>query len=244
VLNKQEGHKDSNTEFRVAYYDEGEIREFIALVKSKARPGMSVAPPAPYVFFDDAKLLKNSISWTRTDGYFILGAEEGIPLQIRTCSLDPSLGPILVCGAGKAREAFEKNLRDEINTIKNHRVLEIRRTEMDSFLSRMAGGKTGIEDIDVVVLHIRSRDPMNMAFKNVISNAVREGRCKLIILADMADSFRYLGLDKNQAELLVVLDQRAYGEFFYGTQMSGQTLLAALGLPGEKDPVFMLIPVL
>ena len=243
VLNKQEGHKDSNTEFRVAHYDEEEIRGFIELLKLKARPGMRVSPPAPYVFFDDARLLKNSISWTRLDGHLMLGAEEGIPLQMRTCSLDPALGPILVCGAGNAREAFEENLRDEISLVKGRRVIEILRAEMDSFLAGIAGGKTGLEDLDAVVLHVRSRDPMNVAFKNVITNAVREGRCKLIILADMADSFRFLGLDKNQAELLVVLDQRAYGEFFYGTHLSGQTLLAALGLPGEKDPVFMLIPV-
>jgi hypothetical protein len=245
VLNNQEGHPNGNTEFTVAYYSEEEVSNFVALLKLNATNKSFVASPAPYIFHDGQILLRADMPTDPQSKSLLLGIEEGIPTKPFWVSLDPSQGPVMIVGLGKARDLFEENLHREIQTLRGKTLRCVGFNDLgeaQDLATEYMDNCTCLDSIELLILKLRPKDALNSSVSMLISGLLLEAKCKIYVIVDRVDNFSGIEMDRNRAECLVVLDQRSFAHYGFGTDLVGHTQVAGVFIPGEETPLVIKMP--
>ena len=76
----------------------------------------------------------------------------------------------------------------------------------------------------------------------LISGLLLEAKCKIYVIVDRMDNFSGIEMDRNRAECLIVLDQRSFAHYGFGTDLVGQTQVAGVFIPGEETPLVIKMP--
>jgi hypothetical protein len=117
IYNDKEGRSNGNLEFRVAYYTDSVISEFVNKLQSMALKTSINSGLKAFKYIEDGRLRKNDISIPRVNEHLFIGYQEGVPPVNNFINDNASLGPVVCVGVGPAREIFEENLSDELNRL-------------------------------------------------------------------------------------------------------------------------------
>lgn len=240
VYNDKEGRKEGNTEFRVAYYPDPEIKEFVKLVSSLRTAETN---HDRYVYHGSVVRQKTADMIARPEAHAYIGLEDGIPPLHRFSSLDPGSGPCIVLGRGPAVEAFKANLTDELKQIlvpdawREWTAAEVEKVLLQSNDHAYVAAKP-----DVVLLELSGKDAANMNVQTACAQLITGGRTKVFLFAQTSAVLRSLYIDRQAAEMAVYCDQRTFAEVSFGADMVFDKNSVALFLPGDDSHCVLSIP--
>lgn len=252
VYNDKEGRREGNTEFRVAYYPDLVLKQFLNLIATLRPTGEN---HDRYIYHGSEVRTKAAGIIPRPAAHVYLGLEDGIPPTYRFSSLDPGSGPCLVLGRGAAVDAFKANLIDDLNYVlgadgwcewtAEKLVKAINPTDDMTVADASTGdlSETVAKDPPkAIVLELSLKDAKSISLQNAYTQLINDGQTKVFMFVHTSAILRALYIDRQAVEMSVFCDQRCFAEVSYGTDMIFDENTVALILPGEESHSTINIP--
>lgn len=245
VYNNREGHKEANIEFRVAYYEQHKISEFIDRLVCVAI-NRNFELPKPYIYNDELPLQIQLHELKALHESLLVAIEDGIPAKSYSFELSGSQRkkPLFVAGVGNTRDALHQLIVGQLGAA------GISCTQVESGASLAHFCQDVISDLDfglecvTVLLQISRADSENFDIK-IACDMLIDKNINLIAFFESADSITSLGFDVNDPVFIVCTDRRSADRLSYGahSEVSDSFHTAILMLPFE-DPVSVRIPLI
>lgn len=240
VYNDKEGRREGNAEFRVAYYSEAELNQFVKTVASM--PSIE-GDHGRYIYHGSVVRPKAISDISRPPSHVYIGLEEGIPPLHRFSSLDPSSGLCIVLGRGGAVETFKANLVDDLKqTLNLDEWREWTANDLEDFTNHSLDFSKISDLPKAIILNFNLKDAANMSLQNVFTQLINGGKSKLFLFAHTSSVLRSLYIDRQAAEMTVYCDQRCFAEVSFGAEMVFDKHTVAVFLPGDDSHSVINIP--
>lgn len=213
IYNDKEGRSNGNVEFRVAYYTDSVISDFVKKLELIAEKNGIKKSANQFKYLEDGGLLKEDIRIERINDDLFIGYQEGIPPINMFITTDYSAGPVVCVGVGPSRVLFEKNLKDELDRIDSEKFLIIESSNLKEFFISYESG--ALNDKNYLILNIKNREALDMSIQNSLTNLINNAKSKLIFLIDSSKiiSDHMYFLKKNSADLFICLDVKSIKDY-------------------------------
>ena len=241
VYNDKEGRKDGNNEFRVAFYHEAELKNFIAYISSLKEGYAPIAER--FIYHGTVVRDKHQLQVNRPDDHIYIGLEEGIPPLPKFASLDPTAGPCLIFGHGSSADVVRTNLADEFNcTIGPGSWVEWSSADLERWYAQSVDPLIENSSPRVVVLDLAPKDGLSLAVQSALPQLLAGGLCKTFIFIPTSAVARQLYIDRRSAEVAIYCDQRSFADVAYGTDMVFDKYTSAVFMSGDDMHTVLNVP--
>jgi hypothetical protein len=241
VYNDKEGRKDGNNEFRVAFYSEAELKEFLSFISSIKQGYTPIAER--FIYHGTVVHDKRDFQTRRPADHIYLGTEDGIPPVPKFSSLDPSLGPCMIFGHGSTTNAARLNLVDELNsTVGPESWVQWSSADLERCYAQATDPSNDGSLPRFVVLDLTPKDASSLSVQNSLSQLLAGSSCKAFIFFSTSAAARQLYIDRKSAEVAIYCDQRSFADVAYGTDMVFDKHTAAVFFNGDDTHSVLNVP--
>lgn len=245
VYNNREGHKEANIEFRVSYYEQHEISEFIDRLVCIAISRNFILPQ-PYIYNGELPLEIQLHELKSLHESLLVAIEDGIPAKSYCFELSESQRkkPLFVAGVGNTRDALHELIVGQLDAAGMSCTKVGSGASLADFCQDVISNlDSGLECV-TVLLQISRADGENLDIK-VACDILTDKNVNLIAFFDSADSIASLGFDTNDPVFIVCTDRRSADRLSFGAHSEvGDSLYTAILMQPFEDPVSVRIPLI
>lgn len=245
VYNNREGHKEGNIEFRVAYYEQHQISEFLGRLVCVASH-RQLELPKPYIYNGEVPCHLQLHELATPPDSFLIAIEEGIPARNHAILLSRSQQkrPLFVAGVGNTRDALHQLIIAQLGAAGISYTQVEPGAPLAQFCQDVISEAGFDHECETVLLHISRADSENFDIKTAFDMLI-EKNILLMAFFDFADSIASLGFDSNDPAFLVCADRRSADRLSYGTASDvSESLYTAILMRPFEDPVPVRIPLI
>jgi hypothetical protein len=245
VYNNREGHKEGNIEFRVAYYEQHEILEFIDRLVCVAN-NHKIARSESYIYNSELPLQVSLCELSAIPDSLLFAIEEGIPVKKYAIILSKGQQkkPLYIAGVGCTRDALRQLIVSQLCS-RGCRFTEVGPGAiLSQFCQDLISEDKFDTEIETVILQISRADSENFDIK-VVCDMLIESNVQLICFFEFGESIASLGFDYNDAAYIVCTDRRSTDRLSYGGASEvNESLYTAILMRPFEDPLTVRIPLI